>query len=428
MTSPAPESAGPAVAARTGAVRGAVRGAEPAARHAIHLHIGTLKSGTTFIQRVLSHHRDLLGTHGVLFPGGPTPSQHAPDLAARHLAETGEPSAGDYGRQVAAVRDAIDLRGPLSVAEVEGAWSELCGDVAAWPGSSAIVSVEQLSLGRRAQIRTIVDSLAPADVHVVLTARDLARVVPSSWQETVQNGLTWTWHEYVDSVRRPPDARDAAATRFWRQHDVLSIVDRWTDVVGPHRLQVVTVPRDDAPPGQLWRRFCVAVGLDATQYSLEGFGQPANTSLDRDAAEFLRLLNVRLEMPTGDKLPMAQYVQHVKRPLAKRALARLPSRHPIALSAADLAWATEQGELVAAGLAQRKVAVIGHLRELVPVEPARTQPDHPAGAERVAELAVRAAAALSRELAKSPAGDRAARRRARTGVERRADRPPRDPA
>ena len=66
---------------------------------------------------------------------------------------------------------------------------------------------DQHRVGRAAQhrhcrsgCRSIVESLAPATVHVVLTARDLARVLPSTWQENIQNGLTWTWPEFLASV------------------------------------------------------------------------------------------------------------------------------------------------------------------------------------------------------------------------------------
>ncbi len=63
------------------------------------LHIGTMKSGTTFVQQVLWHHRDRLTGSGVCFPGRP-----------------------GYAQQIAAVRDVLDLRGPLGPAEVDGAW------------------------------------------------------------------------------------------------------------------------------------------------------------------------------------------------------------------------------------------------------------------------------------------------------------------
>ena len=33
------------------------------------LHVGVMKSGTTFVQRVLLANRDRLAEHGVLFPG-----------------------------------------------------------------------------------------------------------------------------------------------------------------------------------------------------------------------------------------------------------------------------------------------------------------------------------------------------------------------
>lgn len=316
----------------------------------VYLHIGAMKSGTTFVQRMLSRHRDALSADGLLFPGH------------------------EYGRQVAAVRDVLDLPGPLTAAELDGAWAHLGAEVAAWDGGGAVVSVEHLSLAREAQVTAIVDSLAPAEVHIVLTARDLGRVLPSSWQETVQNGLTWTWAEYVAAVLPTPGGARGAGQRFWRQHDLLKIIGRWSTAVPPERIHVVTVPGAGSPPAKLWRRFCRSIRIDSSRYPVGDLSGATNQSLDRGAAEMLRQLNLRL----GDRLRPAQYVQCVKRPVAKRALLRLPSATPILLRPEHLAWVVERSERVVTRLQERGVDVIGDLRELVPA--AQTPPGAPSPA------------------------------------------------
>nr|MBA2390515.1 hypothetical protein [Geodermatophilaceae bacterium] len=118
----------------------------------------------------------------------------------------------------------------------------LLDEVGRWTGRTTVVSVELLNVASPATAMRIVGSFAPADVHIVITARDLARVIPSSWQETIQNGLVWTWDEFVASVVSRPGAT--------------KLVRRWADVVGPDHVvddvrDLVPAPRggsgDDQP-------------------------------------------------------------------------------------------------------------------------------------------------------------------------------------
>lgn len=343
----------------------------PTCPRRVLLHIGTMKSGTTFVQQVLRHHRDRLTESGVCFPGRP-----------------------GYAQQIAAVRDVLDLRGPLMPAEVDGAWRALLDEVGRWAGRTTVVSVELLSVASPATARRIVGSFAPADVHIVITARDLARVIPSSWQETIQNGLVWTWDEFVASVVSRPGATTGPADRFWEQHDLIQLVRRWADVVGPDHIHLVTVPPAPADPDELWRRFCRLLGVEASAYPVDAMPMPPNSSLDRDAVELLRLLNERLRA----QLSLALYARHVKRGLAKRVLVRLPEPRPVVLAAGDLEWVIERSERVVQGLTSIGVEIVGDVRDLVPTPRGGSGGDQPSDA-RIAHAATFAAAALTRQLA-----------------------------
>lgn len=346
------------------------------------LHIGTMKSGTTFVQQALQHHRVRLEKNGVCFPGRP-----------------------GYAQQIAAVRDVLDLRGPLGPAEVNGAWRTLLDEVGRWSGHTAVVSVELLSIASPATVTRIVGSFAPAEVHVVTTARDLARVIPSAWQETVQNGLVWTWVEFVASVVARPGASKGPADRFWEQHDLIQLVRRWADVVGPERIHLVTLPPGPAESGELWRRFCQPLEVEASAYPVDGMPVRPNSSLDRDAVELLRLLNERLRAQVSPAL----YARHVKRGLAKTVLARLPEPRPVVLAASDVEWVIERSERVVQELTSIGVEVVGDLRDLVPAPHGGGSCDpSDAGVARAATLA---AAALTRQLAdaKDPADEHAGR-------------------
>lgn len=337
---------------------------------AVYLHIGTMKAGTTFVQHALREHRERLRRDGVLFPADP-----------------------GYRHQVAAVRDLLQLPGPMPAEELAGAWARLCDRVADWDGR-AVVSVEYLSLARRARIDAALASLAPADVHVVVTVRDLGRVLPSTWQENVQNGLTWTWAEFCASVMDEPDAPSAAGDRFWNQHDVVAIVDRWLQAVGADHVHLVTVPTTDAPGDLLWRRFGEAIGIDADRYPVTLDRTERNAGLDYASAELLRRLNLAL----GDRLDRATYAEHVKRFLSKQVLGRRVPQVPIQLEPGHLAWATARAESVVDSLTRSGVDVIGDLAELIPQPAPAPDPSSRSLETEIVDVAVVAAGAALRDL------------------------------
>ncbi len=253
------------------------------------LHVGCLKSGTSYLQRTLDRNRDALAAQGFLFPG------------------TG------WRQQVAAV---IDVRGHrrdgVVPADAVGAWDRLRTEIAAWPGT-AIVSMEFLATTTPAGIRRIVASLAPASVEVVVTVRDLGRTIPSMWQESVKNGEAGTWAEFVGAVRHGDPRQPGPARRFWRHQAATPIARRWSRGVGADAVTIVTLPPAGSADDLLWRRFCTAVGLDPEPFDLT---RAANESLGAASAEVMRTLNERL----GGALSTHDYNAVVKR-LAKRGLA-----------------------------------------------------------------------------------------------------------
>lgn len=179
------------------------------------LHIGLMKSGTTFLQGRMNANRDaLLAEQGVLFPG-PTWRRHS--RAVTDLVSNG--------------------------AAATGAWPGLVDEVAAHPGT-AVVSMEYLGPMAEDRIRTACSSFGDAEVRVVLTVRDLGRTVPAMWQEAVKNGRTWSWPDYVRSVQKGGEP----GRRFWRQQDAAAVASRWAAAAGADHVHVVTVPPPGAAP------------------------------------------------------------------------------------------------------------------------------------------------------------------------------------
>ncbi|MPY96775.1 MAG: hypothetical protein GEU97_02045 [Actinophytocola sp.] len=305
----------------------------------VYLHIGTPKSGTTYLQDVLANNREKLAERGVLWP------------------------RGGWVRQVHAARDLANINPHNHKAsDVAGAWRRLADEINAWRGHTAIVSMEWLVSAGPKQVKRAVDSLAPATVKVVITGRDLARILPASWQESMQNWSSFTWDDYIAALADPESSDVEAGQRMWRQQDIGAILRRWNKVIPMERMHVVTVPPPGADSGVLWQRFAEVLGLDPADYDSTSNRQ--NTSLGVVSAELMRRVNSRakergLGWKASEKL--------VKQILAKRVLTtRSRDESSLTLPADLYPWVVEQSKRIVTEVEQTGVRVWGDLEELIP--------------------------------------------------------------
>lgn len=324
------------------------------------LHVGTMKTGTTYLQGRLFANKEKLAGLGVLLPGG------------------------SYGAQVVAARE---------LGREPGLWSGLADEARAHDGTS-VISTERLAPMRPPAVQKVRDLLDGVEVEVVVTARDLNRSIPALWQETLQNGRTWRYGEYLAGVEawrpghREGVERPESGRTFWRQLDLVRILSTWADVFGADHVTVITLPQPGAPRDLLWERFCSVVGIGH-----EGFeeSRTPNGSLGAASAMAVRrmnelLLEVDLPFPRGGPLR--------KRILSKQVLAGRRKDEPsIGLEVAP--WLEEQTRRIARALAESGVRVIGSADELEPVAVPGIDPDTLGEAE-VAEAAVAGLAGLVR--------------------------------
>ena len=264
----------------------------------VFLHVGPHKTGTTFLQAVLRSNREALVEDGVLFP------------PARYKAQ----------RQ--AVLEKLGQLPPHL--EPTGRWDRLAGKVAAWQGRTALVSHERLAAASPEQVESVLESLAPAAVHVVYGARDLSRVIPGLWQTRLRNGATETWREFLAAVR---DGDDWPG--LWAEHDPRRALASWERFVPRERFHVLTVP-PSAAPEELWRRFSTVVGLRPERYHVS---MPVTSdSLGVAETELLRQLNVRLARTRG-----GDYGREVRRKVVRPVLVRRAGRR-YALPESEHGW------------------------------------------------------------------------------------------
>lgn len=297
------------------------------------LHLGSMKSGTSFIQNVLGHNKERLADAGVLFAGP------------------------RWRFQVRAVRELSGYGGPRQQPMPDnGPWRRLVEEIRAWPGT-AVISMEFLAPRNEHKIAQILADFPDTRVEAVLTCRDLGRTIPAMWQEAVQNGGTTGWADYLDAVRHRR-AGDRVARGFWKHQDIPAIATRWSESLGSDRFTLVTLPPPGAAPDLLWRRFADAVGFDPAGHELDVRGNP---SIGLATAQLLLRLNQAYAQHGA--LP-DHYDSYVKHKLAKRGLVSRSGEEP--RLGLDERWVLKLGEGQIGRLSKAGHRVVGDLYDLRP--------------------------------------------------------------
>jgi hypothetical protein len=333
----------------------------------VFLHIGEPKTGTTFLQQVMWGNRAELAARGVVLPG-----HHPQD----HF------------------RASQDLRGIQKLAsDPAGAWTgewDILARQARQAARAAVISHELFSAADAGQAGRAIESLEPAEVHVVLTVRDIATLLPAEWQETVKHRNGRAWDDWLaDVIDRESTDADRRQWWFWRVHDTMAILGIWSRHVPQERVHVITMPPRGSAPELLWRRFASLLDVDPASVDLSR-ARP-NTSLGLPETEFLRRLNQALPHEVPDWF----YMWNVKEAVAHREMAARPGEGRLVLPADRDAWAKEHAQALAAALGSSGYHLIGDPGELLPrppALPAASAADPPAG--QVLDAAVDAAAAM----------------------------------
>ena len=339
------------------------------------LHIGPHKTGTTSIQGALFAAKDLLPGHGVVFPAH---SRHPMEAA---LAACARPAMiGD-------------------TAPTEKHWTRLLEQVEATGGRTSVISSEFFADAEGDDtIARIVEQLGGEHVHVLVTLRPLARIMPSQWQQYVQNGLRMGYDDWLTHMLRKAPYEQPNPS-FWRRHRHDRLVERWARAVGAERVTVVVV--DDSDPRGLMRTFEQLLGLP--ENLLQPVPDTANRSLTLAETEMLRNLNKEFR---GNGLPDELYsklvrngaVMHMKNACS-------PSPEDVKILTPE--WAMEAAAEIGAEMVRRigdlGVRVIGDPGLLSAVPKAPTLDGIPA--PRISpEVAARALYGALAAAAESPVG------------------------
>ena len=337
------------------------------ARRRVFVHVGVPKSGTSFLQAGMRENSKTLRELGVLFPAQYPAEMYHATLEIRGIEEQWGHRAGEF----------------------DGTWARLCRRARAFDGTS-VISHELLSSATPEQVRTALAELEGTEVHIVVTARDLARQIPAAWQQGLKHGGKVTFAEFVERTFDP--ARSTArAQQFWDRQDVPDVLARWGAGLPPERVHVVTNPPSGSAPHVLWDRFLSVFGVDPSRLTLPGSG--SNVSLGITEIDLLRRVNA--VVPRADQPRvysrivnghLVNTLRHHSSPRASTPVALYPL-----LQDMGKRWVTE--------IEARGYDVVGDLSELVSADPSPSDVDPDAVApEETLDLAVSTIGILLKEV------------------------------
>jgi hypothetical protein len=306
------------------------------------VHIGPHKTGTTAVQGAFHAARERLAAEGVFYPGKGRQPLWSILAVTRQPALVGDPSP--------------DM----------AYWHNLVRSIGAAGNRRVMVSSEFLAGADDAAARRVVGDLGPR-VHIAVTLRPLAKILPSQWQQYMQNGYCMPYLDWLEGILSDPPRTPTPG--FWRRHRHDELIARWAAAAGRENLTVIVA--DESDRLMLLRTFQAMLGLpDGVLVPEAGV---ANRSLTLAEAEVVRRLNEEFKRRNWPGRSYARFMRY-------GAVERLKSRQPgpDEPPITTPAWALKQvagiGAEMARNISELGVRVVGDLSTLG-AGPAQGAPD-----------------------------------------------------
>lgn len=241
----------------------------------LFLHIGRPKVGSTALQTLLHDNRELLARRGVLYPESPMLKKGSHKLALV------------FQRQLRDART-VESCSPSDV------YDALHAEVERRGLPRVVVSTENMFLVDPSRVVPLLT--ARYDVTVVCYLRRQDRVLVSSLVQEIKEDQVAPNFD-IDSYAQAPKRLEYL--------DYALILGRWAKAFGRANI-VVRILEPSQLQGSLQEDF-----LRVLQVSAEGFSIPEarqNSSLARDALEFIRMINGTVDVGIMSKSQLHQFV------------------------------------------------------------------------------------------------------------------------
>ena len=307
------------------------------------VHIGPYKTGTTAIQAAFHLARKSALAQGVQYAG------YGRQPMTAVMAGIGKPSPW-----------ASDRKPPN-----RAVWRQLVGEIRGSSARQVVLSSESFSDAEPEAIRRVVEELGNERVHIAVTLRPLAKVIPSQWQQYVQNRLVEPFDSWLDAILNKP--RGTVTPTFWFRHRHDELIKRWVDVVGPDRVTAIVL--DDRDHGLAYRAFEELTGLTAG--TLVPDAQLSNRSMTLAEIEVIRAFNIAYKEAA---LPPVLYQRVMRTGAAQLMERRTPAADEGKVELPP--WAVDPVARIARdiveGIAATGVRVVGDLESLSTASTNRT--------------------------------------------------------
>jgi len=311
------------------------------------VHIGPPKTGTTALQSAFHAARDAAEQQGVHYAG-----------RSRHSVRAIQAVLGKPGFYTDGAPPPIDT------------WMRLVTEVERSRADRVVISSEFLADARPDAIRRVVDDLGGPAVHVVVTLRSLARIIPSQWQQYVQSNMRVAFDDWLDAVFNQTGRKMTPS--FWYRHRHDQLIGRWLEVVGPERATAIVL--DEQDHDMVLRTFERLTGLRTGTLVAEP--DLANRSLTLPEVEAVRAFNIAFRR---EGLGRALHSRVMNFGAAR--YLRLAEPDPEAPRLEPPQWALDRaGEIareMVAAISASGVRVVGDLEALAVMPPSRRSEGSP---------------------------------------------------
>ena len=187
-------------------------------------HIGPPKTASTTLQAAAADHREQLLAHGVRYPGPRRSHRH--EIAAfvgRPIGWVGAPGSNP--------------------APAMAKWDALMAEIGADHERRILMGHEYAAGADDAMAARFVEAIGER-IHVVITLRDYASMLPSIWQEYNKAGNTGVFDQWLQRVLARPRPQEVV-DRVHVRHDQGMLVRRWAAAAGPENVTVVVLDPAD---------------------------------------------------------------------------------------------------------------------------------------------------------------------------------------
>ena len=303
------------------------------------LHIGPHKTGTSSLQLAMRQARAEMLDQGVRLAG---------------------PGTGDGDGD--GVRYALGMRTTLGEDVGKQVWERIKADLADVSVPRRVFSRETFANATDKRARALVEELGGGvpPLHVVISARPLAELIPSQYSQFVQRGTTRTPFEDWTRAVLTGEADERSVKMFWKRHSHHDQVRRWAGLVGRDNVTVIVADRRE--PLFLARAFERLLGLRPDTIAARMGHDRGNRSLTLAEIEFVRQWHeivAETDAEHGKVVRLAwRLCDHLRRFNPE------PSDPRLTLPAWAVERANERAAASAADIASSGVHVVGDLGAL----------------------------------------------------------------